>query len=831
MSNLSKDSNDFISQYCAYTRQRQGLNQKQTQKPVQSQGQKQTQKPVQSQGQKQSQISVQRPGQKQVQKQTQRPNQSKENELSDAELKELYKESYNEFKQVDKKYSETNVIQDNQINAENFTRLMNKTNKVGSAYIMTKILQNITNEFNAYKKTLGGVAKDLSNDNDSLKKMVEEKNRVITNQDKKIIELNNIIKFLLKTMAGDSNEVNIKIDPNSYSSFNDILMLFKEPSNIKGSVDQILSTLIQYTSKINTADCSNSVISLEQDVDELKNSDFADTFEKCDNLLKNKIDEETGEFNPDGGPYDEFGNPIDQLHYMILQLYNHLYPFEGAASGARSELHSLYARLRPFINRDISDNFTNLNIYIEQFISIFNSIKENYHIMKRLLVTATKERTVLIQKAGSNDKALFEEISKYLHDTMDDYQPIIEIINRSLDTIRDEVSLPEAIREKMKSFSVSIYNANITDNTILPTTPTYITHPRLITSLNNSLTTKERVDAIVFSKLSLDIINDFEYAMSMYDRCTSPNTSVQVLSEDIDEKTLEDMYNDCMESFCDENKRKYIYGLSKEVVNIMTKYINDSAKPSPGKFVGLMILAKNREAATKVFNKDPFTSYECAIDSAITQDLPSSLSTFLASHMNFIKCISSDFSQCKVKNQAAITLSMGIILYVSALDHPILSKDSSTHYLSYEECGENISKYMMQRGSNNTVINTYINNYFTAIKKIEANEVSIEASAVAINNINSNITNISNNTIHVDNISLNNITISLTNETIPLVELFIRVYGENVEFTKDEKFVTHNDPMKLLNYIKNTNDFKAYRDDIKNALLAVEAKLKSQSHQ
>ena len=255
MSNLSKDSNDFISQYCAYTRQRQGLNQKQTQKPVQSQGQKQ------------SQISVQRPGQKQVQKQTQRPNQSKENELSDTELNELYKESYNEFKQVDKKYSETNVIQDNQINAENFTRLMNKTNKVGSAYIMTKILQNITNEFNAYKKTLGGVAKDLSNDNDSLKKMVEEKNRVITNQDKKIIELNNIIKFLLKTMAGDSNEVNIKIDPNSYSSFNDILMLFKEPSNIKGSVDQILSTLIQYTSKINTADCSNSVISLEQDVD------------------------------------------------------------------------------------------------------------------------------------------------------------------------------------------------------------------------------------------------------------------------------------------------------------------------------------------------------------------------------------------------------------------------------------------------------------------------------------------------------------------------------------------------------------------------------------
>ena len=299
----------------------------------------------------------------------------------------------------------------------------------------------------------------------------------------------------------------------------------------------------------------------------------------------------------------------------------------------------------------------------------------------------------------------------------------------------NEVSLPEAIREKMKSFSVSIYNANITDNTILPISPVYIAHPTLIKDLNNSFVTKERVDAIVFSKLSLDIINDFEFLMSKYDRCILPKIKKSVLSDSVNKEELMKLYRACIGSFCKENNIKYICGLSENAVNIMTKYINDSAKPSPGKFIGLMILAKNREAATNALHgTDPFTSYECAIDSAISQELPSSLNTFLASHMNFIKCISSDFSQCDLKNLAASALSLAIILYTSALDHPILNRDPDMHYITYEECGKNINKYIMQRGSNNNIIiNNYINNYFK-INKAKIEKLNIANSVIGHTN-------------------------------------------------------------------------------------------------
>ena len=102
--------------------------------------------------------------------------------------------------------------------------------------------------------------------------------------------------------------------------------------------------------------------------------------------------------------------------------------------------------------------------------------------------------------------------------------------------------------------------------------------------------------------------------------------------------------------------------------------------------------------------------------------------------MNFIKCISSDFSRCGLKNIAASSLSLAIILYVSALDHPILNREPDIHYITYEECGKNINKYIMQRGSNNNIIiNNYINNYFK-INKAKIEKLNIANSVIGHTN-------------------------------------------------------------------------------------------------
>ena len=353
-------------------------------------------------------------------------------------------------------------------------------------------------------------------------------------------------------------------------------------------------------------------------------------------------------------------------------------------------------------------------------------------------------------------------------------------------------------------------------------------HPTLIRDLNNSFDTQERVDAIVFSKLSLDIIRDFEFLMSKYDRCILPNINKSVLSDSVNKEELRKLYRNCINNFSQEDELKYIAGLGENVVSIMTKYINDSAKPSPGKFVGLMILAKNREAATNALhNTDPFTSYECAIDSAITQELPSSLSTFLTSHMNFIKCISSDFSRCGLKNIAASSLSLAIILYVSALDHPILNREPDIHYITYEECGKNINKYIMQRGSNNNIIiNNYINKYFN-INKAKIKKLNITNSVIGINNMNSNETNISNRTIYA-NIYINNLTISLTEKTNDLVKLFVMIY-DKYTLTIDQRTKTCTELLEIIR--KDSNNFEVYDNNTKYALKAIDAILNPKSNQ